>query len=150
MQKKHDYLLFSLSGKPVRLLPLSDTTFHIQYRLFNLVPVPLKRFKTKILEFHNINGHEIILLRSEGKISGYFGEKFVPAIPPQEWILRTGNYEAVNEYKTTFFNKESEQKYRMGSYSLLYDSTTRILSINGIPLRVLSSSDDMRLWPLCK
>lgn len=141
MQKKHDYLLFSLSGKPVRLLPLSDTTFHIQYRLFNLVPVPLKRFKKKILEFHNINGHEIILLRSEGKISGYFGEKFVPAIPPQEWILRTGNYEAVNEYKTTFFNKESEQKYRMGSYSLLYDSTTRILSINGIPLRVLSSSD---------
>lgn len=141
MQRKDDYLLFSLYGKPVRLLTLSDTTFHIQYRLFNLIPVPLKQFKEKILEFHSINGHDIILIRSEGKISGYFGEKFVPVIAPQEWIHRTGNYEAVNEYKTAFFNKESEQKYRMGSYSLSYDSTTHILSINGIPLRVLSATD---------
>jgi len=141
MQKKDDYLQFSLYDKPVRLLPLSDTTFHIQYRLFNLIPVPLKQFKGKILEFHSINGHEIILLRSEGKVSGYFGEKFVSSIPPQEWISRAGNYEPVNEYKAAFSNKESEQKYRMGKYSLLYDSTTHILSINGIPLRVLSSSD---------
>lgn len=141
MQKKDDYLLFSLFGKPVRLLPLSDTSFHIQYRLFNFIPIPMKRFKEKVLEFHNIDGHEIILLRSEGKIGGYFGEKFIPVPPPYEWIQRTGTYEAVNECKTAFANNESEQRYRIQSFSLSYDSTSHILSMNGIPLRILSSSD---------
>ncbi len=102
MQIKEDNLQFFLSGMPVRLLPLSDSTFLIQYRLFDLIPVPRKQFKDMVLELHSIGKHEVILLRSKGIITGYFGEKFIPKTPPPEWLQRTGSYEIINERKAVF------------------------------------------------
>jgi hypothetical protein len=94
-----------------------------------------------VLEFHSIGKHEIILLRSKGIITGYFGEKFIPETPPPEWLQRTGSYEIVNERKAVFSNKESEKKYRIQNITLAFDSASQILSLNGMPLKALSSSD---------
>ncbi len=141
MQIKEDNLQFFLSGMPVRLLPLSDSTFLIQYRLFDLIPVPRKQFKDMVLELHSIGKHEVILLRSKGIITGYFGEKFIPKTPPPEWLQRTGSYEIINERKAVFTDKESEKRYRIQNITLAFDSASQILSLNGVPLKTLSSSD---------
>ncbi|HEX2974393.1 MAG TPA: serine hydrolase domain-containing protein [Bacteroidales bacterium] len=141
MQIKEDNLQFFLSGMPVRLLPLSDSTFLIQYRLFDVIPIPRKQFKGMVMEFHSIGKHEIILLRSKGIITGYFGEKFIPETPPPEWLQRTGSYEIINERKAVFTNKENEKRYRISNITLAFDSASQVLSLNGVPLKILSSSD---------
>jgi CubicO group peptidase (beta-lactamase class C family) len=138
---KGQNIVFSFFGTPVRLIPQSDSIFTLQYRLLGCFPIPIKELKAFTLETHTIGERQIVLLRMNGLFTGIMGEKFVPEIPPREWIERVGTYEMSNGKKPIFTGKETEKRYQQTDFTIAYDSKEKNLIFNGIPLKVLSATE---------
>lgn len=89
----------------------------------------------------NIDDKQIAIVESKEPMFRLVATKYVPETPPEEWINRVGVYEETNRKKITYSNKESEERYKMNKFDLLYDSTTKDLSLFGNQIKAISSTE---------
>lgn len=138
---KRGKIVFDFFGKSVILVPHSDTTASLRYKLFGVIPFPSKFLKNVSVKMRNIDGKQIAVVKSEEPVFRLITTKYVPETPPEEWIKRVGVYEETNRKEITYSNKESEERYKMNTFVLSYDSTTKDLSLFGNPIKTISPTE---------
>jgi hypothetical protein len=142
---KGNELSFDFFGTQVSLIPHSDSTFSIQHKLFGFIPLHQKALRNFRLEFHTVAKHQIVVFFYHSFHIGMIAEKFVPEVPSAEWLNRVGSYEIANDKKVVFTDSISEKYFQSSDFKISYDSTMRILSFDGLPLKILSSDDAVTL-----
>jgi CubicO group peptidase (beta-lactamase class C family) len=139
-QIKGKDLVFSFFGKTVTLIPHSDSTFSPQYKLFGLIPIPLKMVRDMSIEIHIVGERTIAVVRLSGFIK-ILAEKIAPETPPKEWLARVGKYTIVNEREIVFANKENKKKNKTQNITLSYNSANKNLSLNGMSIKAISPTE---------
>lgn len=145
IQLKGRDLCFDFFGTYVSLLPHSDSTFSLRYKLFGLVPIPLKTIRNLRLEVHKIGNRQVAALLYQKFYIGMIADKVVFDPPPKEWLARLGTYSITNGECYVFTDSISEKYYIAKQVELSYDSTLGTINIDGHPLKFLSSTDAVTL-----
>jgi hypothetical protein len=134
---KGKHCVMHLDGKPFTLIPLSDSTFTLQYYLLGLIPV---RVPDLTIEIHADSDRTMVVVRSKGAMA-VVGEKFIPQTPPQAWLDRVGTYEPVNDRKGIYTDTQNVLYKNFQKFNLAYDSKEKNFSLNGDQIRAISDTE---------
>lgn len=138
---KRGKLIFEFFGKRVTLVPHSETTGSLRYRLFGFIPIPNRFLKSIRVETRSIGEHNIAILKSDDNSFKLIAKKYTPKTPPAEWIDRAGAYEITNKDTITYLKKETEEQRKLPNFILSYDSTNMELAINGVSINAISQNE---------
>lgn len=138
---KNGKIKFNLMGKNVTFVPHSDSTASLRYKLFGLIPIPSRFLKTLSVKIKEIDKNQIAIIQADDNSFRLVAKKYEPKTPPTEWINRAGVYEITNTKSVSYLNEEIEKRHKMPNFMLFYDSTNNDLSINGVPIQTISTTE---------
>jgi len=84
-----------LMDRTLRLIPRSDGSLGLQYRLLGLFPIRIEELDGIGISRADVAGREILAVRMHGR-EFPIGERMRPVPVPASWFGRTGEYEIVN------------------------------------------------------
>ena len=95
--EKGKHLRVQIAGKTLNLIPLSDGTIRIQYKLLGVWPVSMGNLDNVQFSLQRQAGHTLLMAERKGSYRNrIFGEKIEPIHYPAAWQARTGVYRPVN------------------------------------------------------
>ncbi len=90
-----DGLRAEISGESFDLVPRSDGSLGIRYRLLGIFPVEIEQLAEVGLARARVSGRELLLVQARGR-GLVAGERITPLPIPAAWSNRLGEYEIVN------------------------------------------------------
>jgi CubicO group peptidase (beta-lactamase class C family) len=92
---REDHLRTEVMGMPIRLIPRTDNTLGLEYRLFGLIPISLGDLDRVGISWAEISGRNILKVGLNGR-EMLLGERIQPMPIPSAWMKRLGKYEIIN------------------------------------------------------
>lgn len=93
IHRHHDRLKAELNGKKLDLVRYEDGRYHLQYRLFGLLPIDLGG---PGVAYQQIAGREVLTLYLDGQPRTVVAEKTKPQPLHPGWEKHLGHYESIN------------------------------------------------------
>jgi len=136
IQRAEKTLQMTMSGFPVTLIPVADTLFVPEIKLFGFINVPLDMLKNLTVSFHSVQEKRLFAVRFNG-VGMAIGEKIELKEPPAAWIARAGIYTINKKYPAEYHNKSIKKRYDSDKCLLGYDKKTKMLYLGqpGLPTR---------------
>ncbi len=91
VEKKSKGLVARVSGKTINLKYHKDGWLSLHYKLFGLIPIPIKELNKLSIQTANIAGNKVLLARDQG-FTFIGGQAFYPKPLDTLWQSRLGDY----------------------------------------------------------
>ncbi len=119
LQNKGSYLQTQFLGRTLALLPRTDGTFALQYRLFGWLPIDLAKLHEVSLSMQTLGERQIAVLHYKGQ-RVLAGMKLNPHPVSPAWLARTGRYVIVNKGDDGTLFENMQLSYENGLLILKY------------------------------
>ncbi len=96
VHRQGDQLKVELDGKQLNLVRREDGYYHLQYKLFGLLPIDLKELEKPGFGYMEIAGRKVIVVYIDGQPFSVVAEKANPQALQPIWKQRLGRYESIN------------------------------------------------------
>lgn len=90
-------LVAEIMGQTLELMPRENGQFGVRFKLFGFIPIKIDVLEELNLSLHQIEGHDVLALKSNGH-SMLIGEKLTPVAIPQRILDYVGEYEIINKH----------------------------------------------------
>lgn len=90
-------LVAEIMGQKLELMPREGRQFGVRFKLFGFIPLKIGMLEELNLSLHQIDGHDVLALKSAGQ-SMLIGEKIKPVAIPQQMLDYVGEYEIINKH----------------------------------------------------
>lgn len=90
-------LVAEIMGQSLELMPRENGQFGVRFKLFGFIPIKIDMLEELNLSLHQIDGHDVLALKSNGH-SLLIGEKLTPVVIPQRILDYVGEYEIINKH----------------------------------------------------
>ncbi len=141
--KKH-YFLAEAADKTFRLVPRTDATFALKYKLFGFIPVRLGNLEQMSISRNTVAGHELLVARSWGQDT-LLGQKIVYAPVSERWRARAGIYEIVNGTHDVFVLDRIRMTFQNGLLVIEYSAP--LVAESEVSFAISPISDSEALIP---
>jgi len=93
---KADDLQTEIMGLTFEVLPRDNRELSLRFKLFGLIPIKIDALEKVSLSLHNIDGRNVLALKSNGQ-SLLIGEKLSPVTIPKHMFDFVGDYEIISK-----------------------------------------------------
>jgi hypothetical protein len=90
-------LVAEIMGQKLALIPRGEKQFGARFKLFGFIPIKIGVLEELNLSLHQIDGHEVLALKSNDQTM-LIGEKIVPVAIPTHMLDYVGEYEIINKH----------------------------------------------------
>lgn len=91
------YLVAEIMGQKLELIPREEKQFGARFKMFGFIPLKIGVLEELNLSLHRIDGHDVLVLKSNEQ-SMLIGEKIVPVAIPPNMLDYVGEYEIINKH----------------------------------------------------
>ncbi len=119
LQYKGSYLQTQFLGRTLALLPRTDGTFALQYRMFGWLPIDVAKLHEVSLSMQTLGERRIAVLHYKGQRI-LAGMKLNPHPVSPAWLARTGRYVIVNKGDDGTLFENTQLSYENGLLILKY------------------------------
>ena len=122
IRRRDDRLDLLVDDQRLDLVRREDGYYHLQYKLFGLLPVALGGLQRAGFAYQRIAGRDFITMFMDGKPRTVIAEKATTQPLPPGWKDRLGRYQSINGRGGIVVN-EAELNHRDGLLLLTVDAT---------------------------
>jgi len=97
-------IAIKLMGTKFFLIPRTDDTFSLEFRLFDFIPLKIPGLESFLIEKFNVKGETFYALYPNGILAGIM-EKYKPVPISEIWKAREGTYKIINPDEVSFMDK---------------------------------------------
>jgi len=90
-------LVAEIMGQSLEMMPRENGQFGARFKLFGFIPIKIDVLEELNLSLHQIDGHDVLALKTSGH-SMLIGEKLTPVAIPQRILDYVGDYEIINKH----------------------------------------------------
>jgi len=139
IRPKSDKLCACVADATLDLIPMPNGWYGVNPESVDSLPVKQKALAKLRFATRNIDGHDVIIAKRDGK-EVLLGEKFIPQPVPQAWRDRVGRYQLLNP-DAAFPLEQPTVWYKDGHLGMSYRMPMLADATISVPLRPISDTE---------